>query len=101
MSAANSLADHIRRATKMSVNRLALRAVFALLPFSAQAEVSFKLDARGHTIAILGLTSPDDEDACLHASFFGRVVHREFESNAVTLKAFVIEHQDGTRDYIN
>ena len=85
----------------MLLIRLTALTAFVLLPIAAQAQIGFKQNALGRTIAISGLTSADDDVGCGHADFSGRVVHREFEPNAVTLKAFVIEHRDGTRDYIN
>lgn len=78
---------------------IALVGVFAaLLATGAQARIHVTQDARGRTTSISGLYA---DDTCSVRPLTGKVVKREFEDDGTTLKGFVVEHADGTREYIN
>jgi hypothetical protein len=54
--------------------------------------------AGGHTILVSGLYN---DSSCTLKKFEGRIIKREFNADAETLSGVVIEHRDGTRDFIN
>jgi hypothetical protein len=65
---------------------------------SAQAEPKFQLDPTGNRV--VSLTNLYTDPSCDTRQSRGKVVKRQFEDDAVTLEGVVLEHPDGSRDFI-
>ena len=70
----------------------------AFLATGAQAQIHVTQDAQGRTTSISGLYA---DHTCSVRPLTGKVVKRDFENDGTTLKDFVVEHTDGTREYVN
>jgi hypothetical protein len=70
----------------------------AFLATGAQARIRVTQDGQGRTTSISGLYA---DDTCSVRPLTGKVVKRDFEDDGTTLKGFVVERADGTREYIN
>ena len=66
---------------------------------AAEADITYKQNKAHQTIALSGLY--DDPSCATNWPLNGRVIRREFESDDLTIKGFIIEKGDGTRDYVN
>ncbi len=73
-------------------------ATATLLANSAFGAVQIRQNAKHETTEVSGLFG---DSTCSSIGVFGRVVKREFAADALTLTGFVVEHGDGTRQFIN
>jgi hypothetical protein len=59
----------------------------------------YQLDGTNTKLLSLSNLSPDSD--CWGARAVGRVVKREFGNDGLTLRGFVLEEPDGSREFIN
>jgi hypothetical protein len=73
--------------------------VVALLPNTAvMAEPTFQLDPTSKRV--VSISNLYNDPTCDPRQFRGKVVKRQFEEDQVTVEGFVLEHPDGSRDFI-
>jgi hypothetical protein len=65
---------------------------------SAQADIGYKQNKQNQVIELSGL---NDDATCTPTPLAGKIISREFEPDNLTVKSFIIENADGTRDDIN
>ena len=73
--------------------------VIIVVSYPANANVKYRV-LGNHVVELSGLSSPCDSNAGI-VPFQGTVIKREFASDEIHLKGFVIELADGSREYIN
>ncbi len=73
--------------------------VIALMTGTASGKVQIEQDSLHQIIGISSLVN--NEAGCGLETFVGRVAKRIFASDALTITGFVVEHADGTRNFIN
>jgi hypothetical protein len=88
-----------REGTAMNKKFISAQGVIIVASYPARADVKYKVQGN-HVVELSGLSSPCDPNAGI-ALFQGTVVKRDFASNEIDLKGFVIELADGSREYIN
>jgi hypothetical protein len=66
----------------------------------AYAEPQFQLDPTEKRVVLITNLYPPVE-TCDPRRFRGKVVTRQFEDDRITIDGFVIEHADGSRNFIN
>jgi hypothetical protein len=69
----------------------------ALVIGSADAELRFERNGND----VVGIFDLYSDASCKLRPLHGKVVQRRFEDDAMTIKGFVVEKADGTRDYVN
>jgi hypothetical protein len=76
---------------------LATVAFTAFVIGSAYAELRFQRNGND----VVGIFDLYSDASCKLRPLHGKVVQRRFEDDAMTIKGFVVERSDGTRDYVN
>jgi hypothetical protein len=67
----------------------------------AAAEIHYRQNGKGEILELSGLFNDSDCGSRTAVPLAGKVVKREFADDAVTVRSFVVEHSDGTRDIVN
>jgi hypothetical protein len=81
------------------LGRLCFLSLCGLLSVAqAHAAIGFKQNKAHRVIELSGL---NDDSTCTPRSLKGKVISREFQSDDLTVKGFIVENADGTRDHIN
>jgi hypothetical protein len=65
------------------------------------AEPKTRINSQGATIIEVYDLEENPGESCHLAEFDGRIVKRDFGDDAVSLKGITVEHDDGTREFIN
>jgi hypothetical protein len=69
-----------------------------LLAGQAFSQVQFQQNRAGQTTELSGLYA---DQSCSSVDIKGRVVKRDFASDALSITGFVVERRDGTRQFVN
>ncbi len=73
-------------------------AVVLMNAVTATAQIRYRQNNKWETTELSGLFGEPD---CSSSPLRGKVVKREFAEDALTVKAFVVEIPNGTREFVN